>query len=468
MKEELRQSHNVEAEQQVLGALLMNNALYDKVSDILLEDHFFDPVHRRIFQHCSARIQKGHLVSPVTLKAVFESDEGLKELGGVGYLVRMQAASISSSQVREYAALVIDTWQRRQLADASRGAIQRIFEGEEIPDISNDLEGTITTLQANSANQPYKRLDAAVSGMVEELVEAYQKERDPGISTGYPSLDNLLGGLAGGDMMVLAGTTSMGKTTVGMAICDKIAQRGEAVAIISREMSEQSLSARLVSRASSVPYQDMRRASRLEQAQVRKIVLSAKEISELPIYVVPPQVRDVVAIHGAVRAIKSECAKNGQRLAAVMVDYLQLVVAPGRDRVEQVSNASRSLKSIATMLDVPVIALAQLSRNIANREDKRPILADLKDSSQIEQDADQVVFCHREHYWLEREKPPKAAELRADYEAALNESRGVIELIVGKNRHGALGTAVMKLDPATNTLLEKFGKDERQDGMDFV
>lgn len=467
---EPQEPHNIEAEQQLLGAILTNNTHFDKVSDILTVDHFFDPVHARIFDRCAARITKSHLVSPVTLKAEFETDEGLKDLGGPAYLVRMQAASVSAFAIREYAFVIIDMWTRRQLLQSARETISRLYDGEDFADVRNDVEATLSTLQATNDQVPFRSIASSVEGLVREMNDAYQKETDPGISTGFPSLDNILGGLAGGDVMTLAGATSMGKTSVGLAIADKVAQRGEAVAIISLEMSDQSLASRLISSASKVPYQEMRRASRLSQNQMHEIITKAGSVGQRPIFIVPPYIRDTVAIHGAVRAIRAECANRGIRLGLVLLDYLQLVRAPGKGTVERVGNASTATKGMATQLDVPVISLAQLNRGISAREDKRPMLADLKDSSQIEQDSDQVVFCHREEYWLERDQPKKGAdpETRNDYEVALKAVKGQVELIVAKNRHGSLGTAKLELDAATNTMKEIYGNDRTQHGMDFA
>lgn len=465
MNQEPQEIFNVEAEQQILGAILASNDHLDKITDVLTPEHFFDPVHRRIFERCVKGITDGNLVSPVTLRHEVEEDPGLKELGGPAYLVRLQGASISAFAVRDYAMTVIDAWRRREMVATARETIRRLHEGADTDDVRNDVEGAMMNLQAVGDGKAFHSMQSSVTKAVDNIVGAYREGKDPGISTGYMSLDNILGGLAGGDMLTLAGTTSMGKTTVGLAIADKVAERGEGVAVISLEMLDDSLASRLLSSASKVPYQSMRQASQLTETQVKDIVTNSVGVAEKPIYIIPPAIREVAAIHGAVRAVKAECMRRGIKLSLVLVDYLQLVVAPGTSRTEQVSNASRSIKALATRLNVPVIALAQLSREIGKRDDKRPNLADIKDSSQIEQDSDQVVFCHREEYWLERDKPKSSASSErgaaewADYEASMTECKGLVELIVAKNRHGRIDTAKLTLDPTTNTLTERFGAD---------
>jgi len=448
--------HNIEAEQQLLGAILTNNDIYDRVAAIIGPQHFFEPTHARILEVAASRIAKNNLASPVTLKAFLEDDEGLKELGGSAYLVRLAGAAISGFAARDYAQMIYDLAIRRELIGLGREISDKAAKvdiasepKEQIVEAEQALYALGEQGQTDSGFQSFLK---AVTDAVNVANAAYQRDGGlAGLSTGLTDMDKKLGGLHRSDLLILAGRPSMGKTSLATNIAYNIAKayqkgtlhdgtegavNGGVVGFYSLEMSAEQLAARILSEASEVPSEQIRRGDMTEE-EFRRFVEAAKQLEACPLYI-----DDTPALPISQLAARARRLKRTHGLDVLFIDYLQLVrPATAKDsRVNEVSEITQGLKAIAKELEIPVVALSQLSRQVESRDDKRPQLSDLRESGSIEQDADVVMFVYREEYYKEREKPgdhelDKMQVWMDDMEAL----RGKAEVIVGKQRHGPIG-----------------------------
>ncbi len=455
--------HNIEAEQALLGALLVNNDVYDRIASIVNETHFYDPVHARIFDTAARRIQKNALASPVTLKAFMEEDEGLNELGGPQYLVRLAGAAISLFAAKDYAQLIYDLAIRRDL----------IAIGEEIAlkagDVTVESEPKDQIVEAEQrlyqlgeqgqVDTGFQSFLRALTQAVDVANAAYQREGGlAGISTGFVDMDKKLGGLHPSDLLILAGRPSMGKTALATNLAFKVAKAykkgvkpdgtegavdGGVVGFYSLEMSSEQLAARILSEAAEVPSEQIRRGEMTED-EFRRFIEAAKDLETCPLYI-----DDTPALPISTLAARARRLKRQHGLDLLIVDYLQLVrPASAKDsRVNEVSEITQGLKAIAKELDIPVIALSQLSRQVESREDKRPQLSDLRESGSIEQDADVVMFVFREEYYKEREKPgDHDIEGMMKWQEEMSQIHGKAEVIIGKQRHGPIGTVDLSFE----------------------
>jgi replicative DNA helicase len=442
---------NIEAEQAVLGAILLDNACYDRIADMLRPDLFGDPLHARLFEAAGRRIAAGNLVSPITMKLDFEGDAGLAQVGGPAYLAQLAGAAMMSA-VRDYAGLIVEAAARRGVAKMVADASSMLSEGRSSGEIKSAVHGALQALPDAYGEPSSYTLLRSVAEAADLAVRAYRGQV-AFLKTGVGTLDRVLRGLAPGDMCLLAGATSMGKTSLALEIAGNVASAGGGVVFVSLEMTRHDLATRMVSARARVPYADLRDPAGMEEGEFRKWIEATKVVGEIPLRIVPRHVRDIPAIHSAVRRAGLDF-KEG-RPSLVIVDYAQLIKGPGKGRYEQMTEVSIGLKQLAVLLDVPVLVLCQLSRDIAQREDKRPQLSDIKESGQFENDADQVVFCHRESYWLQRQgpKPDKRGdvteEAKAEWQADIAAVQNVMELIVRKNRHGRLATAEIGFHDAT-------------------
>ncbi|MBV7410139.1 replicative DNA helicase [Maritimibacter sp. DP1N21-5] len=454
---------NIEAEQQLLGAILTNNEVYDRIAQIIKPEHFYEPVHQRIFTRAMERITKNALASPVTLKPFFEDDEGMKELGGVQYLVRLAGAAISSFAARDYAQLIYEMHQRRELiklggdiAAKARAYDVDLEPGEQITQAEQQLYKLAETGGATTGFQSFL---SAVTDAVRVANAAYQRDGGlAGVSTGLIDLDKKLGGLHRSDLLILAGRPSMGKTSLATNIAFNVAKaykrgkkpdgtegavNGGVVGFFSLEMSAEQLAARILSEAAEVPSENIRRGD-MTEPEFRRFVDAAKQLESCPLFI-----DDTPALPIAQVAARARRLKREHGLDVLMVDYLQLLRGHGRtdNRVQEIAEISMGLKAIAKELDIPVVALSQLSRQVESRDDKRPQLSDLRESGSIEQDADVVMFVFREEYYVEREKP---SDDRLDEMAAWQERmerlHGRAEVIIGKQRHGPIGSVDLSFE----------------------
>ncbi|HHX89421.1 MAG TPA: replicative DNA helicase [Paracoccus sp.] len=453
---------NVEAEQQLLGAILTNNDVYDRISSLIRAEHFFDPVHQRIFEIAAARIQKNALASPVTLKAFMEDDAGLKELGGPAYLARIAGAAISAYAARDYAQMIYDLAVRRDLIQLGRDIAARAGQVDvdsEPREQITDAEQKLYKLgEQGVAERGFQSFLKAVTEAVNVANAAYQRDGGlAGISTGLADLDKKLGGLHPSDLIILAGRPSMGKTSLATNIAFNIAKawkhgqrpdgsegtvNGGVVGFYSLEMSAEQLAARILSEASEVPSEQIRRGD-MTEAEFRRFVEAAKALEACPLFI-----DDTPALPISQVAARARRLKRTHGLDVLMVDYLQLLKGSSKEsRVQEVSEITQGLKAIAKELNIPVIALSQLSRQVESRDDKRPQLSDLRESGSIEQDADVVMFVYRDEYYREREKPgDHDLEGMAKWQEIMEKVHGKAEVIIGKQRHGPIGTIELSFE----------------------
>ncbi|MAB87526.1 MAG: replicative DNA helicase [Rhodobacteraceae bacterium] len=455
--------HSIEAEQQLLGAILTNNDLYDRVAQILRAEHFYDPVHARIFETAAARIAKNNLASPVTLKAFLEDDAGLAELGGPAYLMRLAGAAISSFAVRDYAEMIYDLAIRRELIDlgneiAAKAALVEV-QSEPIEQIVEAEQKLYALAEQGQTEQGFQSFLTAVTDAVKVANAAYQREGGlAGVSTGLIDMDKKLGGLHRSDLLILAGRPSMGKTSLATNVAFNIARAykkgitssgeegavdGGVVGFFSLEMSAEQLASRILSEVAEIPSNQIRRGD-FTEGEFRRIVNAAKELEAAPLFI-----DDTPALPISQLAARARRLKRTHGLDALFVDYLQLVRGTGRseNRVNEISEITMGLKAIAKELDIPVVALSQLSRQVENREDKRPQLSDLRESGSIEQDADVVMFVFREEYYKEREKPgDHELDKMAIWQEEMERLHGKAEVVIGKQRHGPIGTVELSFE----------------------
>ena len=449
--------HNVEAEQGLIGALLVNNEVFDKISQLLHSQHFFDPVHQRIYEVAIEKISRNSLASPVTLKTHFQNDPGLKELGGVSYLAKLAASAISLFGAVDYAKLICELALRRNLINLGRQISEKALSA----DVEDSPEEQIAMAEAQLYSIAEKGAESTgfpplLSASKEAILianKAYQQDGGiSGVSTGLIDLDKKLGGLHSSDLLIIAGRPSMGKTSLATNMAFSIAKslkkrknedgsedivQGGIVGFFSLEMSSAQLATRILSENSKVPSDKIRKGD-LTEREFRSFIESAQDIEKCPLYIDDTAALSISALAGRARRLKRMYG-----LDVLFIDYLQLIrPSSSRDsRVNEISEITQGLKSIAKELNIPVVALSQLSRQVEARDDKRPQLSDLRESGSIEQDADVVMFIFREEYYKEREKPDEHdVENFIKWQEDMSRLHGRAELIIGKQRHGPIGT----------------------------
>jgi replicative DNA helicase len=399
----------------------------------------------------------------VTLKGVMEDDEGLAELGGPAYLAKLSGAAMSSYAARDYAQLIYDLHIRRELIGLGRSVAdkaQRQDHETEPQDQIVEAESALYNLaEQGKTDRGFQSFLNAVTQAVKVANAAYMRDGGlAGLSTGLVDLDKKLGGLHQSDLLILAGRPSMGKTSLATNIAFNIAKsyrrgqrpdgtegavNGGVVGFFSLEMSSEQLAARVLSEAAEVPSDQIRRGN-MDEGEFRRFVDAAKALEACPLYI-----DDTPALPISQLAARARRLKRTSGLDVLIVDYLQLLRGAGRseNRVNEISEITQGLKAVAKELDIPVIALSQLSRQVESREDKRPQLADLRESGSIEQDADVVMFVFREEYYKEREKPgDHELEKMAKWQDEMQRLHGRAELIIGKQRHGPIGTVELSFE----------------------
>lgn len=454
--------HSIELEQQLLGAVLSNNDLYHKVGGMVDASHFYDPVHAKIWKLSAGRIVNDNLASPVTLKSDMDGDEGLAELGGPGYLARLVGASVSSFAIADYAMELVELSERRRILQVAQDVTDGLYHGGRAEDALSALEALAVSGSDAPSQKRSTSLLAAHTQSLSAMHEA-QQSGEVGLSSGLKALDDLLL-LKPQRSTLVAGATSMGKSAFGVWLSYAAARAGHGVAYVSLEMGEADLANRFNSIDSRVPYQVMDRP--MSETMFRKVVDAAKKQESLPIQIMSDKVKDVGAIISECRRLQKTWLPSGdfKGLGLLVVDYIQLIKGRGTS-FEVLTQASQAMKSIAKMLDIPVVALAQISRDMSKRESKLPHLSDLRGSGDLENDADNVVFCYRPAYYLERalQDPPSNVDERADLEAALSGCKGTMDLIVAKQRMGPIGQCRVGVDLGTN----RFWDVDKQDDLDF-
>ena len=446
--------NNIEAEQSVIGSILVSNDIFDDVSPIINYTKFYDPIHQKIFLAIENLISKGMLANPITLKNYFENDKNLIELEGHEYLVKITKFSTSLRQAIEYAKIIYDMHVRRELIKISEATIDNAsnknidLPGEKIIEDSEKL--LFDLAERGSFSKSFIKFDAALNQTIEMASRAFKStEGIVGVPTGLTDLDDRLGGLHNQDLVIIGGRPSMGKTALATNIAfhaaKNIQDKGlkSSVAFFSLEMSSEQLSTRILSEQSRIKSNDIRRG-KISEEQFDKFIETSKNISELPLYIDETPAISIAAISNRARRIKR---LFGCEL--VVVDYIQLMKATNirnDGRVQEISEITQGLKAIAKELNVPVLAVSQLSRAVEQRDDKKPQLSDLRESGSIEQDADVVMFVYREAYYLERKEPRPATVEHAEWQVNMNEISNLAEIMISKQRHGPTGNIKVEFE----------------------
>lgn len=454
---------NIEAEQALLGVLLYDNGAYERLSDSLQATHFFEPFHGRLYGAIQTHVRRGHLAEPILMAEQFQRDPAFEELGGVRYLADMVDRAPPAANARDYARVIYDLALRRDLIRIGGEIAANAHAGD--PDLSGreQIEAAEQQLYAlaetGSVSNGFMSFSDSLAGAVTMAAEAYSREGGlSGLSTGLRDMDKMLGGLHPSDLVILAARPSMGKTSLGANIAFNVARRyaweptldggrktvdGGVVAFFSLEMSAEQLAMRLLAEVTRIP-SDLIRKGEIKASEFGEIRDGAAEIGEAPLYIDATGGISIGKLAARARRLKRTVG-----LDLIVVDYLQLVTGgEGRveNRVQEVSQITQGLKSLAKELAVPILALAQLSRQVENRDDKRPQLSDLRESGSIEQDADVVMFIYREAYYLGRVEPKDATIEHQEWTEKLDQIRNVAEVIIGKQRHGPIGTIKLHYD----------------------
>ena len=444
--------NNIEAEQAVIGSILVNNEIFDEISTIISNINFYDPMHQKIFTAMESLIYKGMLANPITLKNYFDDDK--EGFNIPEYLVKITKFSTSKRQTTEYSKIIYDMFVRRELIKISEQTIDTAklndlnTSGQTI--IENSERLLFDLAEKGSFNSTLVKFDEAMKQTIEMASAAYNNDEGiVGVPTGLRDLDDRLGGLHRSDLIIIAGRPSMGKTALATNIAFNAAQklqdsgRKSSIAFFSLEMSSEQLSTRILAEQSRIKSNDIRRG-RISDEQFDKFIETSKNIAELPLYIDETPAISIAAMSNRARRIKRLFG-----LDMIVVDYIQLMrgATNNRDgRVQEISQITQGLKAIAKELSIPVVALSQLSRQVEQRDDHKPQLSDLRESGSIEQDADVVMFVYREAYYLERKEPRPATVEHAEWQAKMNEVSNLAELIIGKQRHGPTGNVMLEFE----------------------
>ena len=444
--------NNIEAEQSVIGSILVTNEIFDEVNTIISNINFYDPMHQKIFDAIENMIFKGMLANPITLKNYFENEND--ELNVPEYLVKITKFSTSVRQAIEYSKIIYDMYVRRELIKISEKIIDDAKENNLESNGQNIIENSEKLLydlaEKGSFSSSLIKFDDAMKQTIEMASAAYKNEEGiVGVPTGLRDLDNRLGGLHQSDLIIIAGRPSMGKTSLATNIAFNAAKRIQenatksSVAFFSLEMSSEQLSTRIISEQARISSNDIRRG-KISNEQFDQFLETSKNISELPLFIDETPAISIAAMSNRARRIKRLSG-----LDLIVVDYIQLMRGSlnNKDgRVQEISQITQGLKAIAKELGVPVLALSQLSRQVEQRDDHKPQLADLRESGSIEQDADVVMFVYREGYYLQRKEPREATVEHAEWQAKMNEVAHLAEIIIGKQRHGPIGKVTLEFE----------------------
>ena len=444
--------NNIEAEQSVIGSILVTNEIFDEINTIITNKNFYDPMHQKIFLAIESLIYKGMLANPITLKNYFENEKD--EINIPDYLVKITKFSTSSRQAIEYSKIIYDMFVRRELIKISEQTIDTAKLNDLNTNGQNIIENSERLLfdlaEKGSFNSSLIKFDDAMRQTIEMASAAYKNEEGiVGVPTGLRDLDDRLGGLHQSDLVIIAGRPSMGKTALATNIAFNAAKKLQenakksSVAFFSLEMSSEQLSTRILAEQSRIKSNDIRRG-RISDDQFDKFIETSKNIAELPLYIDETPAISIAAMSNRARRIKRLFG-----LEMIVVDYIQLMKGSYNNkdgRVQEISEITQGLKAIAKELSVPVVALSQLSRAVEQRDDKKPQLSDLRESGSIEQDADVVMFVYREAYYLERKEPRPATVEHAEWQAKMNEVVNLAEIIISKQRHGPTGNIMLEFE----------------------
>lgn len=458
-----RPPSSIEAEQALLSAIITNNRAMEKVSEFLRPEHFVELSHKKIYATCARLIEKGHLADVITLKNYLSQSGELENVGGVDYLMNLANNSASSTSVEAYGRLIYECALKRELIEIGENIKNNAYG-------DSDNDGEILTPNAQiqiaeeklynlatdgSADKGPTNFGKTLQSTLETIQSAYQSDGSiSGISTGFNDLDKIIGGLHSSDLIIIAGRPAMGKTAFALNIAFNVAnevlnKRGPdklqgPVVFFSLEMSQDQLATRILSSSAEVPGNKIRNGS-ISEDEFNRITEHSRALETLPLFIDDTPDLSVSAIRTRARRLKRQHGK----LSAILIDYIQLLNSPGgrksENRVLEISEMTRGLKMLAKELEVPVIALSQLSRAVDNRDDKKPQLSDLRESGSIEQDADMVMFVYREAYYIEN-RPPKdepGSPKYLEWQKKVNRYRNMAEILIEKQRHGSTGSVAL-------------------------
>ncbi len=461
---------NIEAEAAFLGAVLIDNRVLEELPSPIRPEHFYEPVHQRVFERILTLLDRSAVVTPVTLKPYFEADEALKELGGITYLARLTADGQGLLAPRELAEQIYDLALLRELVSVGRNLVEGALDTSEDVAPMLQIEQAEASLfkvaeGASSQNEAssFGMATHKALGMIEMAINS--GGNISGKTTGLNSINQKVGGLHDSDLIILAGRPGMGKTALVTNIAFNCADRflrdkadgieesvGAPVAFFSLEMSADQLATRILSEQAGIS-SELLRMGKISRDDFQQLSFASQRLAELPLYIDDTPALTIAALRTRARRLKRK-----HDIGLIVVDYLQLLQGSGRandNRVNEISEISRGLKTLAKEIEVPVIALSQLSRAVEQRDDKRPMLSDLRESGSIEQDADMVWFVFREDYYVASREPQrpvetddtKTHEAHATWMADMERVYGLAELIVAKQRHGATGKVRMRFEP---------------------
>ena len=464
--------HNIEAEAALLGALMIDNRLVEDVQLKLRSDHYFEPLHGRIYDAILRMTDKNMVANPVTLRPMFEADEAMREVGGPAYLAQLTGSGAAIIGARDFAQQIYDLALLRSLVAVGRDMVEGALDtSEEVAPLSQieRAEGELYRVAEQGGGEgKVKSFGEATKLAIEQAERALNSGGHlSGVTTGLDGINAKVGGLHRSDLLILAGRPGMGKSSLATNMAFAAAQRfvrdqedgidpaksaGAPVAIFSLEMSADQLATRILSEESGISSENLR-MGKISQQEFRQLARAAADLQTLPLYIDDTPGLTIAALRTRARRLKRQ-----KGIGMVVIDYLQLLQGSGRsssdNRVQEISEISRGLKQLAKELDVPVLALSQLSRAVEQREDKRPQLSDLRESGSIEQDADIVMFIYREDYYVASREPKrpmdgddaKIFEAYEQWQRDMERVYGTAELLIAKQRHGATGKVKMKFD----------------------
>ena len=453
--QENKQPANLEAEQALLGSIMVNNDIIDEVSTIISSNIFYDPAHIKIYESIENLNNKGMIANPITLKNFFEKDNMLNDVGGTEYLVKLTRFSSSTKQAIDYAKIIHEMYLRRELVmvsdKLSTDTLNASSQEKNAEQIIEDTEKSLYDLaEKGSFSQSYLKFNKALDDTIRMATLAMQSDQGiVGVPTGLTDLDEKLGGLHKSDLVILAGRPSMGKTALATNIAFNASQNflsrqeKSSVAFFSLEMSSEQLATRILSEQAKIKSDDIRRG-KVNEDEINRYIETSRNIYDLPLFIDETPAITIAALSNRARRIK-----RLHGLGLVVVDYIQLMRSSSNKndgRVQEISEITQGLKALAKELAVPVLALSQLSRAVEQRDDKQPQLADLRESGSIEQDADVVMFVYREAYYLERKQPKLGSIEHAEWQSKMNDVNGLADIILGKQRHGPTGTVKVEFE----------------------
>ncbi|PLK27866.1 replicative DNA helicase [Novosphingobium sp. TH158] len=462
---------NIEAEAAFLGAVLIDNRVIEELNTPLRPDHFFEPIHGRIYERVIQLLDRKAVVTPVTLRPYFEADEALKALGGVTYLARLTADGQGLLAPKELAEQIYELALLRELVSVGRKLVTDAMDTSESVDPLEQINNAEAALYAVADGASNQNQASSFGDATRVAITAIEKALNSGghiagKTTGFTSINERIGGLHDSDLIILAGRPGMGKTSLATNIAFNAANRlltdiqsgidekasvGSAVAFFSLEMSADQLATRILAENSGISSESLR-TGRISREDFQQLSFASQRLAELPLYIDDTPALTIAAMRARARRLKRK-----HNIGLIIVDYLQLLQGSGRasdNRVNEISEISRGLKTLAKELHVPVIALSQLSRAVESREDKKPQLSDLRESGSIEQDADMVWFVFREDYYVKMTEPkfpaegdtPDVAEKWEKWRQKMEQVTGLAELIVAKQRHGATGKVRLRFE----------------------